>query len=166
MKVLLITILAVGLTFTPTPRVSGEDLSSAVVGTWKITSFTRKEVTTGKSAATFGEPPTGYAFFTKGGRFLIFATAKDRKKNEKPEPTDGERVDLFKSMFAWGGNYKVEASKVIYSVDIAWVPSWIGTTRTYEAQVDGNKLTITTPPFKSAQDGQDIIVVTTYERTE
>jgi hypothetical protein len=62
--------------------------------------------------------------------------------------------------------YKTEGNKVIYSVDIAWIPSWIGTTRTSQVEMVGNKLTATTPPFKSTLDGQDIVVVTTYERAE
>ena len=67
--------------------------------------FARKELATGKTAATYGEHPTGYADDTGGGHFLIFGVAQDRKKNEKvAAPTDAERVELFKSMFAWGGN--------------------------------------------------------------
>src|SRR5213078_4330280 len=79
-------------------RVSAEDLASSLVGTWKLTNFARKEVASGKSAATYGEHPPGYAYYTKGGRFQIFVVAQDRKKNEKPEPSDAERVELFKSM--------------------------------------------------------------------
>jgi hypothetical protein len=146
--------------------VSAQDLASSLVGTWKLTSFARKEVATGKSAATYGEHPPGYAYYTKGGRFQIFVVAQDRKKNEKPEPSDAERIELFKSMFSWGGTYKVEGNKIVYSVDIAWVQSWIGSTRTYQAELAGNKLTVTTPPFKSTLDGQDVVVVTTYERAE
>ena len=92
--------------------------------------------------------------------------SQDRKKNEKADPTDAERVELFKSMFAWGGTYKTEGNKVIYDIDIAWVQSWIGTTRTYQVETAGNKLTVTTPPFKSTVDGQDIVVVTTCERAD
>jgi hypothetical protein len=133
----------------------------------KMTSFARKEVATGKTAATYGEHPTGYAYYTKGGHFLIFAVAQDRKKNEKiAAPTDAERIELFKSMFAWGGIYKIEGNKIIFDVDIAWVQSWVGTTRTYQVEMASNKLTVTTPPFKSTLDGQDIVVVTTYERAE
>jgi hypothetical protein len=145
---------------------AAQDLASSIVGTWKMTSFVRKEVATGKTAAAYGEHPSGYAYYTKGGRFLIFAVAQDRKKNEKADPTDAERVELFKSMFAWGGTYKTEGNKVIYNVDIAWVQSWVGTTRTYQVEMASNKLTVTTPPFKSTLDGQDIVVVTTYERAE
>ena len=93
--------------------------------------------------------------------------AEDRKKNEKiAAPTDAERVELFKSMFAWGGIYKIEGNKIIFDVDIAWVQSWVGTTRTYQVEMVSNKLTVTTPPFKSTLDGQDIVVITTYERAE
>jgi Lipocalin-like domain len=145
---------------------AAQDLASSIVGTWKLTSFARKEVATGKTAATYGEHPSGYAYYTKAGRFLIFAVTQDRKKNEKADPTDAERVELFKSMFAWGGTYKTEGNKVIYNVDIAWVQSWVGTTRTYQVEMASNKLTVTTPPFKSTLDGQDIVVVTTYERAE
>ena len=153
------------LLMLPEP-LAAQDLASSIVGTWKLTSFVRKEVATGKTAATYGEHPSGYAYYTKGGHFLIFAVAQDRKKNEKADPTDAERVELFKSMFAWGGSYKTEGNKVVYNVDIAWVPSWVGTTRTYQAEMASNKLTVTTPPFKSVTDGQDIVVVTTYERAE
>ena len=54
-------------------------------------------------------------------------------------------------MFAWGGTYKTDGSKVIFDVDIAWVQSWVGTTRTYQVEVASNKLTVTTPPFKALQ---------------
>jgi hypothetical protein len=146
--------------------VSAQDLASSIVGTWKLTSFARKDVATGKTAATYGEHPPGYAYYTKGGRFQIFVVSQDRKKNEKPEPSDAERIELFKSMFSWGGTYKTEGNKIVYSVDIAWVQSWIGSTRTYQAELSGNKLTVTTPTFKSTLDGQDVVVVTTYERVE
>jgi hypothetical protein len=77
---------------------AAQDLTSSIVGTWKLTSFARKELATGKTAATYGEHPTGYAYYTKGGHFLIFGVAQDRKKNEKiAAPTDAERVELFKS---------------------------------------------------------------------
>jgi|SRR2546429_147886 len=167
MKRVLMSAVAFAFLLMMLPKPSaGEDLASSIVGTWKLTSFARKEVATGKTAATFGEHPPGYAYYTKGGRFLVFAVSQDRKKNEKADPTDAERVELFKSMFAWGGTYKTEGNKVIYNVDIAWVQSWIGTTRTYQVETAGNKLTVTTPPFKSTVDGQDIVVVTTYERAD
>jgi lipocalin-like protein len=145
---------------------AGNDLAFSIVGPWKLTSFARKDVATGKTDAPYGEHPPGYAYYTKGGHFLAFAVSQDRTKNEKAEPTDAERVELFKSMFAWGGTYKTEGNKVIYNVDIAWVQSWVGTTRTYQAEMSPNRLTVTTQPFKNVVDGRDIVVVMTFERAE
>ena len=99
----------------------------------------------------------GYAYYSKGGHFLILTVAQDRKKNEKADPTDSERIELFKSMFRWGGTYKTEGNKVVYNVNIAWVPSWVGTTRTYQVETTSNKLTVTTPPFKSVSAGQALL---------
>jgi hypothetical protein len=167
MKRFLMSAVAFAFLLTMVPKSSaGEDLASSVVGTWKLTNFARKEVATGKTDAPYGEHPRGYAYYTKGGNFLTFTVSQDRKKNEKAEPTDAERAELFKSMYAWGGTYKTEGSKVIYNVDIAWVQAWVGTTRTYQAEIAGNKLTVTTQPFKSPVDGQDIVVITTYDRAE
>ena len=73
---------------------ASEDFASSIVGTWKMTSFARKELATGTTARTYGDHPQGYAHYTKGGHFLIFAVAQDRKKNEKiAAPTDAERVE-------------------------------------------------------------------------
>lgn len=138
---------ALALVLTWAQPAASEDLASSIVGVWKNTSFVRKEVATG----------TGYAYYSKGGHFLIFTVAQDRKKNEKADPTDSERIELFKSMFRWGGTYKTEGNKVVYNVNIAWVPSWVGTTRTYQVETTSNKLTVTTPPFKSVSDGQALL---------
>ena len=167
MKHALISAIALAFLLILPEPLAAQDLAPSIVGTWKLTSFVRKEVATGKSATTYGEHPSGYAYYTRGGHFLIFAVAQDRKRNEKiAAPTDAERIELFKSMFAWGGTYKTEGSKVIFDVNIAWVQSWVGTTRTYQVEVASDKLTVTTPPFKSTLDGQDIVVITTYERAE
>ena len=167
MKRALMSAVAVAFLLMLPELLAAQDLTSSIVGTWKLTSFARKELATGKTAATYGEHPTGYAYYTKGGHFLVFGVAQDRKKNEKiAAPTDAERVELFKSMFAWGGIYKIEGNKITFDVDIAWVQSWVGTTRTYQVEMANNKLTVTTPPFKSTLDGQDVVVVTTYERAE
>jgi Lipocalin-like domain len=165
MKPSLISVLAFAFLLTGAQSAAAQDLASSIVGTWKLTSFVRMELATGKSAPTYGEHPSGYAYYTKGGHFLIFATAQDRKKNEKVgAPTDEERIALFKSMFAWGGTYKTDGNKIIFDVEIAWVQSWVGTTRTYQVEIANNKLTVTTPPFKSILDGQDIVVTTCVYR--
>ena len=63
---------------------AAQDLASSIVGTWKLTSSARKEVATGKTVAAYGEHPSGYAYYTKGGRFLIFAMTPQKEREGRP----------------------------------------------------------------------------------
>src|SRR5258705_1534785 len=95
MKRALMSAVAIAFLLMLPERSAAQDLTSSIVGTWKLTSFARNEVATGKTAAMYGEHPTGYAYYTKGGHFLIFAVAQDRKMNEEiAAPTDAERIDF------------------------------------------------------------------------
>jgi hypothetical protein len=158
------TLIAVALAFLLTwaKPAAAQDLASSIVGVWKMTSFTSKEMGTGKTIKLYGEQPVGYNMYTKGGRVLVFAVAA------KPDPTDSERAELFKSLYAYSGTYKTEGNnKLVSHVDGSWNQSWTGTDLVRQVEITGTKvLTITTPPFKSVMDGQEIVVTTTYERVE
>lgn len=160
--------MVVGLTFmlASVQWAAAQDLTSQIVGVWKLTSYARKDVETGKTSATFGERPVGYCHYTRGGNFIVNYVAQDRKINEKAELTDAESLDAFKTLSASGGTYKIESEKVIHQYEVSYIPSWTGTKRTFQAQIAGNKLSLTTAPFKSRRDGKDIVVATTWERVE
>ena len=53
--------------------VRAEDVSEKIVGMWKLTSFIRKELATGKESNFYGEQPSGYIVYSRGGHFLTFA---------------------------------------------------------------------------------------------
>ena len=90
-----------------------------------------------------------------------------RPKPEAAEPTDAERVALFKTMYAYNGTYKVEDGKIIDSIEGAWNEGWVGTKFNIERyDVSDNKLTMVSAPFKATMDGAEMIVTTTYERVE
>jgi hypothetical protein len=167
MKRTLISAATLAFLLTSAQPASAQDLASSIVGTWKMTSFTRKEMGTGKTVKQYGEQPVGYNIYTKGGRVVVFAVAEGRKAPAKPDPTDAERAELFKTMFAYSGTYKVEGNnKLVYRLDGSWNQSWAGTDLVRQVEIAGNKLTVTTPTFKSVLDGQDIVVTTTFERVE
>jgi hypothetical protein len=167
MKRTLTSSVALAFLLTLAQSASAEDLASSIVGVWKLTSWTRNDVATNKTSKLYGEHPEGYNVYTRNGRVFVLGLAEGRKAPTKPELSDAERIDLFKSMYAYSGTYKVEGnSKLVYHVDGSWNQSWTGTDLTRQVEIAGNKLTIVTPPFKSVLDGQDIVVTTTYERAE
>jgi hypothetical protein len=160
-----LTLLA-GLVIGPSAAAQG-DLSTALVGTWKLIEFIRTDVASGKTTRVYGEKPVGYIMHTKGGRVLVFVAAQDRKAPAKDVPTDAERIDLFKTMYAYSGTYTVEGDKkIVYRLDASWSQSWTGTDQVRNVEMAGNRVTISSPISKAPSDGQDVIFSTTWERVD
>jgi len=167
MKYAFISSVTFALVMTLSEPSSAQDLTASIVGVWKMTSFTRKEVVTGKTANQYGQHPAGMVAYTKGGHFVTFVTAEDRKAPARSDPTDAERIELFKTMYGYGGTYKIDGNKLMAHIDTSWVQSWTGTDRPASViEIDGKQMTFTTSPFKSTLDGQEIVVMATWERIE
>ena len=148
----------------PKPAVA-QDLQTSIVGVWKLTSFTRKDLQTGQVTNVFGEQPVGYLTYTKAGRIFAFLVGTDRKPPAGTEASDSERAELFKSMVGYTGTYKVDGSKIVVRADASWIQSWTGVDRTQNAEVIGNRLTITAT-LKSPRDGREVLTTNVWERVE
>lgn len=144
-----------------------QDLASSIVGVWKLKAFSTKEVATEKVAMPFGEHPSGYFFFTRGGRVAFFGVAQDRKAPASNAPTDAERVELYKTMIAaFTGTYKVAGGRIVMKMDASWNQAWTGTDQPRNIQIAGNELMVTTPPLNNLISGQEIVVTSIFERAE
>jgi hypothetical protein len=103
----------------------------------------------------------------KGGHFVVFVAGQDRKASAKPDPTDAERAELFKTMYGYGGTYKVDGNKLVTHIDTSWIQSWTGTDRPPAmVEIKDNQMTGTSSPFKSILDGQEVVTIATWERVE
>ena len=161
-----LTSMAVALLISP-QAAPAQDLASSIVGVWKLTSFSTKEAATDKVGKPFGEHPSGYFFFTRGGKVAFFAVGQDRKPPASTAPTDAERAELYKTMIAaLTGTYKVEGGRIIIQVDASWNQAWTGTQQPRKIQIVGNQLTVTTPPLKNLISGQEIVVTAVFDRAE
>lgn len=162
MRTLLFTSLVLGLA---APAFA--DDSARLRGVWEMTSWTRHELASGKDVKLFGEHPGGYLVYTQGGHFIWTGFKDQRPKSVAVEPTDAERIALFKTMFAYNGTYKVEGGKIVDSVAGAWNENWVGTKFTIDKyEVSDKTLTMVSAPFKATVDGAEMIVTTTFERVE
>jgi hypothetical protein len=158
---------ALALLLTLPQPTMAQDVSTSIVGVWKMTSWTRKETATGKIVKSYGEHPAGIVIYTKGGHFVAFVAGQDRKAPGKADPTDAERIELFKTMYGFGGTYKVDGNKLLTHLDTSWIQAWTGTDRPPTVlEIKDKQMTATSSPFKSTIDGQEIVVTTTYERAE
>jgi hypothetical protein len=165
MKYTLISVTGLALLLTPAQPAAAEDLASQLVGVWKLTAVSMKDVATGKVVHQLGEKPTGYNIWTKGGRVVWIAVADNRKAPPGASFTDAERINLFNTMAAASGTYKVEGNTLLTTYDTSWNQALTGTTQKRQIEIDGNKVTITWAPSKNAE-GQEVIYVSTLERVE
>ena len=88
-----------------------------------------------------GQNPTGYAVFNTDGRVFLLITGDARK----PAKTAEERADLFTTLIAYTGTYRVEADKWTTRVEVSWIPEWVGTDQVRTLTVDGERLTVMSP---------------------
>ena len=142
-----------------------QDLASQLIGVWKYTSQSTKEVATGKINHPYGEKPTGHVVYTKGGHVAFVLAGDNRKAPAGASATDAERINLFNTIAAGSGTYKVEGNTIIVTYAASWNQTWTGITQTRQFEIMGNKLTVTSAPTKDLA-GQDIVFVVTYERVE
>jgi len=158
---------AMGLAFILTwaQPAPAQDLASQLVGVWKFTSQSTKEVATGKMSHPYGEKPTGHVVYTKGGHVAFVLVGDNRKAPAGASTTDAERINLFNTMAAASGTYRVEGNTIIATYAASWNQTWTGISSKRQFEIVGSKLTLTSAPTKDLA-GQDIVFVVTYERVE
>jgi hypothetical protein len=166
MKPASMSALALALLFMFTAGAAAQDLATQIVGVWKLVDLTRHEVATGKTDKPYGEKPTGYYIFTRGGHFLWTNAADGRKPPVGSAPTDAERNELFKTLSFGTGTYKVEGDKVTARYDSSWIQSWTGAERTFQPNISGTKMTTKGANFKHPITGVDVFTINTYEKIE
>lgn len=97
--------------------------ADTIVGTWRIESFIREVTATGQRHNEFGDKPSGYISYLPDGRMHAMLVADNRAR---PTPTDKEKAELFGTMIAYAGTYRIEGDKVVHDVEVSWNPLWTG----------------------------------------
>jgi hypothetical protein len=143
-----------------------QDLGLEIVGSWKLTSFSRKELATGSTVRPFGERPAGHLIYTKGGTGAYVITA-EKRPTPGANPTEAERLELYRTITAASGRYRVEANgKLVFIPEASTSQATVGREQAYHIQVAGRTLIATSAPIKSPMDGQEVVIVSTWERLE
>ena len=69
-------------------------------------------------------------------------------------------------MAANAGSYKTEGNMLTTTFDVSWLQASVGTSQKRQIEIAGNKLIITSAPFKSPLTGKEVIFVSTLDRVE
>jgi hypothetical protein len=134
-----------------------------IAGTYKLIVEQRKIVERGETVAV--QNPLGYITYGNDGRMLVLIVRNPRPKPEALDKiTDQQRADLFRTMTAYGGTYKFDGTTVEHSIDIAWNEVWTGTKQVRTVTREGDRLTLTTPPFPFHTDGKISVNMLVWEK--
>ncbi len=116
-----------------------------VVGVWRLLSSESTVVDQGKTEITVTEKPKGYIILTPWGRMMTVCIGGDGDRNKTPT-SQADFSELWKTMLAYTGKYRVEGDELVTNVDVSWYELWTGTEQRRQFKLEGNKLTIVTKP--------------------
>jgi len=153
--------LAVFVLFLFVVHPSPADDRAKILGIWRLVSFEVEYQATGQKENTRGKNPRGYIIFTPEGRMAVVITNEGRKTPN----TDQDRADLFNTMVAYTGTYRIEGDKWITKVDVSWNPAQVGTEQPRSFRVDGDRLQEMTNWSDRPGKGMGRTVIT-YERAK
>jgi hypothetical protein len=124
-----------------------------VLGTWKLKTYVRERLSDGERHNQFGEAPVGYIGYSADGRMYAIFTRDDRVAPRDVVPTDEEGVQLLGTMVAYAGTFSLGDNVVVHHIDTSWNQAWTGTDQIRHFVLHGDRLTITTAPYRSYLDG-------------
>ena len=142
MRILFVTM---GLILTLSPYPQKVTDQNPLVGNWKLISSQAVYDNNAEPQDVPGPHPKGYLILTPEGRMMTVATSTGRK----PGPSDAERAELWKTMIAYSGKYRIEGNDLVTTVDVSWNEAWTGTEQRRHYKLEGNKLTLVTVPQPS-----------------
>ena len=139
---------------------------SDLYGTWKLVSLNQKVIDTGEMRQPRGKAPNGYLSFTPDGRVTgVIASEKRPKPESVAKMTDQQRIELFNTVNAYAGTYKLDGNKLTYRYDLTHneVPERAAAR---EIKIEGRKLTMVNEPAPSAMDGKMSQTSTVWEKVQ
>ena len=139
---------------------------SDLYGTWKLVSLNSKVIDTGEMRQPRGKAPNGYVSFTPDGRVTgVIASEKRPKPESVAKMTDQQRIELFNTVNAYAGTYKLDGNKLTYTFDLTH-NEVTERASVREIKIEGRKLTIVNEPAPATIDGKMSQTTTVYEKVE
>src|SRR5947209_17578623 len=143
---------------------AGSSDASVLLGTWKQLSGTMVEDGGSEEKSNLSAAPNGYVNFCADGRLILLSTDSARQAPAAQVPTAAEAEALYRSMIAYAGSYKVEGNKVTYDLDVSWNQAWTGTKQGRYWEVNGDRLTVTTPEIINPLTGKRSVFRLTFQK--
>ena len=128
----------------------------ALIGSWRMVSWTREAVATGVVTDALGPDPIGYIAYHADGRMMATVFRRDRPAPGAGPWTDADKGQLFDTMLAYVAAYTLEDDRVVHHVEAAWNPTWaVDLSRPFT--LDGDRLVISGAPGIDPATGEEVV---------
>ena len=112
--------------------------TAELTGVWILRSARLERIDTGETILPYGDTPRGVLILHEGGRMAAIITPSDQA-GDKPPPR--------RKLLAYSGRYRIEdGNRFVTDVDIAWIPSWVGSPRGRSFSLRDGMLDIVSDP--------------------
>ncbi len=139
------------------------DEPTGLMGVWILRSGYLERVDTGEKILPYGEEPRGVLILHDGGRMAAIITPSDQT-----DVPAGRATWPMRKLLAYSDRYRIEpGNRFVTDVDIAWLPSWVGTPRARTFTIrDGTLDIVADPAPVEFLDGAMAIGVLTWVRDD
>ncbi len=139
-------------------------MSRSIVGTWRLSSFTEKDLVTGAVRYPMGERAAAMVIYTADGYTATLFTAEGRHAPAGAQVTDSEAAQLYRSLIAFAGRYELDGDKLVYRPEITWNEAWNGTLQVRFFTIEDDLLRVDSAPIASPSSGNQIVFSLVWER--
>ncbi len=125
-------------------------MSGSVVGTWRLKRWETRTAD-GRVAYPLGPDAVGSLIYTAGGHMAVAMMRANRLAFADDDLLGGtleEQAAAAAGYVTYCGRYEIRNGTVIHHVELSLFPNWVGVDQVRYAELEGDRLTITTPQLQ------------------
>lgn len=118
-------------------------ITAALVGAWRLVSWTIEYPASGRLTQPFGAVPEGLLVYSADGHMSAAIQRPGRARLSRADPnavSDAEKAAAFAGYLHYCGTWSVGDGHVVHAVELAMNPNLIGTRQVRHVALDGDRL--------------------------
>jgi len=118
-------------------------IAAALVGAWRLESWTIEYPASGRVTQPFGAVPEGLLVYSADGHMSAALQRPARARLSRADPSavgDAEKATAFAGYLQYSGTWSVADGNVVHAVELAMNPNLIGTRQVRHVALDGDRL--------------------------
>ena len=135
--------------------------SMPLVGTWRLVSFEVRD-DEGRVTYPFGRDAAGFITYSPDGHMAVQFGRAERARLATGDwlaAAPAEIAAAARDYFAYCGAWELRDGEVVHRVALSLMPNWIGGEQVRFVNVEGERLTLSTPPLPIGDRQQTAILV-------